>query len=152
MIPAVEELRVEAGQADSMIQGGTERILLVDDEEAIVNSLTMILTNIGYTVDGFTQAGAALRQFRNTPGAYDLVITDYSMPRMTGIDLAREIRRIRADIPMILSSGYLNREMGETAFDAGIGDILTKPVGTYRLTETIRKALSSSKEADPPIR
>lgn len=145
IIPAVDNKEVEIDRSDSLIKGGTEKILIVDDEESIIITLKQILHNLGYKVKAFTDCRKAIREFEKNPGGYDVIILDYSMPHMTGLEMARKIKEIRNDIPIILSSGYLNNQMGETASEAGISEILSKPVSTYKLADAVRRAISGIK-------
>jgi len=99
--------------------GGTERILLVDDEKPIVLMLRDMLEHLGYQVTSTTSSPEALEMFRKRPDYYQLVITDQTMPKLTGGELAKEILTFRPDIPIILCTGFseifteeLAREMG----------------------------------------
>ena len=105
-----------------------EAILLVDDESAIVDVMTQMLERFGYRVVGHTSSTAALDVFRNTPDRFDLVITDHTMPALTGIQLARELIDIRPDIPVILCSGFADDVAVEETMPAGIRNLVAKPV------------------------
>ena len=87
-------------------QRGSERILLVDDEPAVMEMATSILEHLGYKVTCQTDSVSALEIFRSSPDEFDLVITDYTMPKLTGLDFAREVRRIRPDMPILLCTGF----------------------------------------------
>jgi PAS domain S-box-containing protein len=141
IIPQTTTDKADALKAEAALRGGTERIMLIDDEEVIINVLQPILANLGYRVSAFGQGGEALDAFRKAPGDYDLVITDYSMPRMTGLDIAKEMKNIRPDIPIILSSGFISQAMEDFAGQAGISGLLKKPAGVYKLSEAVRQAL-----------
>ncbi len=145
ILPAIGSQTAEIDRSISQIKGGAERILLVDDEEFIAESLGSILSNHGYKVKAFTSSKDAAREFEANPGAYDIIITDYSMPHMTGIELVKKIKGIRNDIPIILNSGYINKSLEENASQAGINILLTKPVSTYQITDAIRTAFSIGK-------
>ena len=86
--------------------GGTERVLFVDDEEILVELWGDILENLGYTVTATTESAKALEIFLSRPDRFDLVITDMTMPGMTGIDLSKEILGLRPAIPIILCTGF----------------------------------------------
>jgi len=124
---------------------GTERILLVDDEAPIVKMCKQALERLGYTVTARTDSNEALALFKATPGAFDLVITDMTMPDLTGDRLAAELMKIRSDIPVILFTGYSRKISGERAADIGIRAFAYKPVVKADLARTVRKALDSEK-------
>ncbi|MEQ8169632.1 MAG: PAS domain S-box protein [Candidatus Eremiobacterota bacterium] len=107
---------------------GKERILIVDDEEILVNAMGKMLEKLGYTVIVKNNAYDLLGTFCKEPHNFDLVITDQTMPQMTGIELAGELTGIRPDIPVVLCSGYTDIISMEKARETGIRDILKKPV------------------------
>ncbi|MGQ9663429.1 MAG: PAS domain S-box protein [Kiritimatiellia bacterium] len=121
---------------------GTERILFVDDEEQIVASHTTALKRLGYSVTACHSANEALAVFRLDPYAFDVVITDQTMPRMTGHDLAQAFLRIRPDIPIILCTGFNDAATAQLAYKAGIHEFLAKPVSIQALAQSIRKVLA----------
>jgi CheY-like chemotaxis protein len=127
----------------SAIPRGDERILLVDDETAIVEMEQQVLERLGYKVVGLSSAAEALETFRNTPGAFDLIISDTTMPEMTGVDLCREILKIRSDIPIILCTGFSEIITKEKAIEMGIREFLMKPVLIKDMAKTIRKLMDS---------
>ncbi len=129
----------DAGKKD--VIGGSERILLVDDEESLAEMWTMMLTGIGYQVTSFTSSKKALEAFRERPDAFDLVITDQTMPELTGSDLATEIMVIRHDIPLILCTGFSQKITPEIAKEIGFSQYVMKPVVTRELAQAVRKAL-----------
>ena len=134
------------------IIGGMEKVILVDDEKSIRNSIHEILLRLGYRVTAFELPQKALDSIKNAPQNCDIIITDYSMPQMTGLELAREIKSICPDIPIIMSSGFLNEEKRELSLQAGISEILGKPVNTYELAKTIRKILDEKqKQNNTPV-
>ncbi|MBN2402370.1 MAG: PAS domain S-box protein [Spirochaetes bacterium] len=144
IIPAVKNKAVETDSPGSIIKGKGERILLLDDEDSIVQSLGSILKNLGYKVEAFTDSREALDDFRNNPGNYDIIITDYSMPHMTGLELVRKIKEAKKDIPIILESGYIDQSLEESALQEGISILLTKPASTYQIADAVRRALSGA--------
>ncbi|MCG8616008.1 MAG: response regulator [Desulfobacterales bacterium] len=121
----------------------TERILIVDDETAILNLLKTYLEKIGYKVMPETDPTAALGMFHESPGNFDLVITDMTMPKMTGEELASEILSIRPDIPIIMFTGYSENFTLEMALTMGIRDFIRKPVSTKKLADRIRSILDT---------
>jgi CheY-like chemotaxis protein len=100
--------------------------MYVDDEEALVFLIDRALSKMGYSVSGFSDATLALAAFRTRPDEFDVVITDVSMPGLSGPDLAVELRRIRADVPIVMTSGYLRPEDVESAERIGINQLVYK--------------------------
>lgn len=123
------------------ITGGTESIMFIDDETSITETSRNILENLGYSVSAFTDSMKAMGIFIKNPSGFDLIITDYTMPQLTGIELAVNIKSIRGDIPVIISSGYITKEMEKQFRDVGINGILKKPVTLNELAVSIRKIL-----------
>ena len=118
---------------------GDERILLVDDELALVDMGKQMLEHLGYEVISRTSSIEALEAFRAKPERFDLVITDMAMPNMTGVDLAKELMNIRRDIPVILCTGFSEKISEENAKAMGIQEFLMKPLVIRGLAETIRR-------------
>ena len=132
--------------------GRRERVLYVDDEKAIVEIGRNILEHLGYEVAGETSSVEALELFREQPDRFDLVITDMTMPNMTGDKLAQEILRIRPGMPIILCTGFSEHITEERARAMGIKEYVLKPLAIRDLAVAIRKALEKQSEADPEIR
>lgn len=120
---------------------GTEHILLVDDEEILADVGREMLEHLGYRVTSQTSSLDALETFRAQPDRFDLVITDLTMPKMTGDELAREIMSIRADIPVILCTGFSESVSEENAKAIGIKKFVMKPFALYGLAKAIRTVL-----------
>jgi len=127
---------------------GTEHILFVDDETAMVDVAHYLLSHQGYKVTAVQSAYQALALFKDDPGAYDIVITDQTMPKMTGFQLAKELINIRPDIPVILCTGYSETVYEEEAKKAGIKEFMTKPLSRKVIASAIRKVLDN-KHATP---
>ena len=123
------------------IKGGNERILLVDDEEAIINFQKQMLERSGYRVVARTSSVEALGAFKAEPDNYDAVITDMTMPNMTGDRLAMEIKQIKPDIPIILCTGFSDRINAHVAESIGIKGFLMKPVIRSEMVQMVRKVL-----------
>ncbi len=121
---------------------GTEKILVVDDEESIVDILKQTLLYLGYKVEGESSSLNALETFRSKPAGFDLVITDMTMPGLTGAKLARELMDIRPDIPIILCTGFSDKISTEEAKAIGIRELLLKPLDTASLADKVRKVLN----------
>ncbi|MGV1100526.1 GAF domain-containing protein [Thiovibrio sp. JS02] len=124
-------------------KGNGERILVVDDEQAIVNMNTLILEGLGYRVTGFTNCEEAVKAIRTRAEDFDIVITDMTMPKMSGIDLTREIHALRPGLPVILCTGYSELINDDSAVGYGICKYLMKPVSTRDLATAIREALTA---------
>lgn len=120
---------------------GSEMILLIDDEESTLLVEEAILKRLGYSVHSFSDPLAALSGFRNQADIYDLVITDMTMPDMTGVDLFKDIRAIRPDIPVILCTGYSEIITEAAARKIGISAFIMKPLQIKELAITLRKLL-----------
>ena len=129
------------------ISGGTERIMMIDDEPSIIGIGKLHLEKLGYTVHGFTDSRTALESFQKNPDDYDIVITDYTMPHITGYDLTKELHKIKPDIPIIICSGYFSTEMENNAKSAGIFMLLKKPVDIGEYTHAIREAVAHKEHA-----
>jgi CheY-like chemotaxis protein len=123
---------------------GTERILVIDDEQVIANMEKEMLNNLGYKVVAKTNSIEALKLFQEAPDEFDLVITDITMPGLTGDRLAQKILELRSNIPIILCTGYNESVTEEKAKDIGVRDYILKPFRMSLLAETIRKALDKS--------
>ncbi len=122
---------------------GKERILFIDDELPIVKIGGQILETLGYKVTTHTSSLAALELFRSRPDYFDLVITDLTMPNMTGDRLSAELMKIRPDIPVILCTGYSRKISDERMVETGIKAIASKPVLKADLAKTVRKILDA---------
>ncbi|MCP4715050.1 MAG: response regulator, partial [Deltaproteobacteria bacterium] len=124
------------------IMPGTGHILFVDDEEMLVNIAQRMLSSLGYTVTSANSALEALEVFEKNPARFDLVITDQTMPKMTGHSLAKKIMEIRTDIPVILCSGYSETVTGEDAEKSGIKAFISKPLATVEISKIIHDVLN----------
>jgi CheY-like chemotaxis protein len=140
-LPLIDrEVEPEAGIGEP-IPTGNEHILFIDDERAIVDVGKQILERLGYDVVTITSSTAALELFRAQSDKFDLVITDMTMPNMTGEELARELMNIRPDIPIILCSGYSKKITEVKTKDIGIRAFVVKPILKREIAETIRRVL-----------
>jgi PAS domain S-box-containing protein len=127
------------------IQGGTEHILVVDDEEAILTMEKQVLERLGYRVTSRTSSIEALEAFRDSPDKFDLVITDMAMPNMPGDKLSAELTKIRPGIPVLLCTGFSESMSEEKAASLGIKVFLVKPIVMKDLFCTIREVLDNNK-------
>lgn len=141
-LPIIEkEITEEETVHPGPIPTGAERILLVDDEESVINVEKDLLESIGYKIVPYLDPEKAVAHFRTQPEAYDLVITDMTMPRMTGDKLALEILSIRPDIPIIMCTGFSELINKEEALKIGIRKFVTKPIIIKSFARTLRKVL-----------
>ena len=122
---------------------GRGRILLVDDESALVRLGQAMLERLGYDVIPTTSSLEALEMFRMSPQEIDLVITDQTMPEMTGEVLTRELRLIRPDIPIILCTGFSHQMDEQKALSLGINEFLMKPLKLSDVSTTVQQILAS---------
>ncbi len=123
---------------------GSGRILYVDDEETLVDLGRQMLETLGYSVDALTDSREALRVFQKQSESYDLVITDQTMPKMTGAELAQEILRLKPDLPIILCTGYSESISAEQAESLGIRAFLMKPLILQDLAVAIHSILDET--------
>lgn len=139
----IQEIKVAGPgpQKKENILGGNENILLVDDDQAIVYIVKQMLENLGYNVTAKYSSMDALAHFSSQRNHFDLVITDMTMPKMTGDILAQRISQMRPDIPIILFTGYGDMIAQEKAKALGIRAFLMKPLQTRDLARTIREIL-----------
>lgn len=130
-------------KAEIEIQG-KGRILFVDDEQMIVKMGVRILQRCGYEVFGFSDSEEALERFRGAPNDFDLVVTDYTMPKMTGDRLAFEMLQIRPDLPIILTTGMVQEHAAREARQLGIREVVLKPFRPGDFTRTVSEILGNT--------
>lgn len=127
--------------SDEPVPGGKERILMVDDEKQIAEMMTYVLEHLGYTVCTRTSPTEALELFRGSPPSFDLVITDMTMPEMSGLELSQELLGIRPDIPILMCTGF-NEHVTEKKIKAlGIRELLMKPALVREIADAVRRIL-----------
>ena len=145
-LPVTRKRQEHRPYQPEMLPAGKERILFVDDEAPIAKMGGKALERLGYTVSIRTSSIEALELFRTKPNEFDLVITDMTMPNMTGDRLAIELMKIRPDIPVILCTGYSKRISEESASEMGIKAFAYKPVVKADLAKTVRKVLDDQQQ------
>ena len=145
VVKAMAEVRPETAEP---VRGGTESILFVDDEVMVVEMGRETLKRLGYRVTTRTSSIEALELFRVKPGEFDLVITDQTMPNMTGDNLAVELLRIRPDIPIILCTGFSHAITPEKASALGIREFVMKPIVGAQLGRVVRRVLDESSKKE----
>ncbi|MCP4344306.1 MAG: response regulator [Desulfobacterales bacterium] len=141
LIPEIEESLPAKSGIETQLPGGTEKILLVDDERATVYAVRLMLKRLGYEVVGKTNVMEGLEIFIQDPDSFDLVITDQTMPKMTGEEFAREVMRVKPDIPVILCTGYSELITEDKAKAMGIREFIMKPVVMSEIAVTIRRVI-----------
>ena len=135
-----EQTKTDA-MSDDELPTGSERILFVDDEEALVEMGEGILADLGYEVFSRMSSMEALAVFKADPSRFDLVITDQTMPDMTGVELAGEILAVRADMPIIMCTGFSHVVDADKAKAAGIKAFAMKPLTKKQIAKTVRNVL-----------
>jgi CheY-like chemotaxis protein len=120
---------------------GTEHILFVDDEELLVEVSSMVLESLGYKVTSFTSSIEALEAFRKNPQGFDLLLTDMNMPKLSGLDLAREVTGIRPDTPIVLCTGFSETISSSHSASLGIRKTIMKPMVARDIALAIREVL-----------
>ena len=126
-----------------------KHILVVDDEEPIIMMEEATLAHWGYQVTSTTNSQEALKMFMDNPHTYDAVVTDQTMPNLTGIELAREMLKIRPDLPIIIVTGYSADVTRQKAPDLELAVYLEKPVQTHILAQAVDQAVTRRKEMEP---
>jgi len=147
-IPAIERRINPEQRTKTPVPKGTEHILFIDDEPMLAKMGKQLLESLGYQVEMMTKSSDALKLFRKKPGRFDLVITDMTMPHITGEKLAIELMNIRPDIPVILSSGFNYNIDEKKAMALGIRAFISKPVLKQEIAETIRNVLDGKQKVE----
>lgn len=122
--------------------GARRHVLYVDDDQALVSLMQRLLRRRGYEVSGHTDPHAAMAALRADPQAYDLLVTDYNMPGFSGVDLLRQARLIRPDLPVALASGYVSAEIEQAALTEGARALIHKPNDIEELCATLQRLLA----------
>jgi signal transduction histidine kinase/ActR/RegA family two-component response regulator len=149
-LPVIDEYEEEIVTSEPLTEmNGSERILLVDDEEQIIDIEQQILERLGYKVTPKTDSEEALEEFAARPDRFDLVITDMTMPKMTGDQLAKRMMDIKPQIPVILCTGFNEAITEEKALAMGIDKFVMKPIIKDDLASTIRTVLDGNRHALP---
>jgi len=142
-VPSEPRKRVETKTGSA----GRGRVLIIDDELALVRLVTEALTELGYSPVGFTASAKALQAFLENPKQFDAVITDESMPGMSGSELIRQMRALRPELPILLVTGYLSAEVIERAKQAGATEFLKKPLRARQLQIALTRMLPPKSSA-----
>jgi signal transduction histidine kinase/ActR/RegA family two-component response regulator len=144
LLPVIDAETKRKAEEPDTLPTGSEHILFVDDEPSLVNMVRQILERLGYEIETKLNPIEALELFRSRPDQFDLVITDMTMPEMTGLKLVKEILNIRPDLPIILCTGYSEKISKEKAEELGIKTLLFKPFAVHDFALTVRKVLDEN--------
>jgi signal transduction histidine kinase/ActR/RegA family two-component response regulator len=141
--PSTQEKSVVTAEAAPTIQvqGKGRHVMYVDDDQALVFLVTRVLTRKGFVVTAFTDPREARAALQANPEAFDLLVTDYNMPGYSGIDLLREAKAIRPDLPVALASGYVTPEIEHNAMQGGASALIYKPNDVNELCETVQRLI-----------
>jgi two-component system cell cycle sensor histidine kinase/response regulator CckA len=139
----------EEGEHGVRAPGGGRRVVYIDDDEAMVFLVKRMLDRQGYVVNGFTDSAKAMEALRRDAGAFSLVVTDYNMPGMSGLEVTRTIRGIRADLPVAIVSGYIDEELVAQAKGAGARELIAKTSVGAEFIKSIQRLIESP--ALPPM-
>jgi CheY-like chemotaxis protein len=140
-IPKIEDTAITEGTAKNDTPRGAEKILFIDDEEFLTDWGKAALERLGYKVTAMNNSTEALNIFLSNPSQFDLVITDQTMPGVTGVQLSKRILEVRPDIPIVLCTGYSDHVSPEASSQIGIRQFLMKPSTRQELAQTIRNIL-----------
>ncbi|MEJ1963954.1 MAG: ATP-binding protein [Gammaproteobacteria bacterium] len=128
-------------QVVEAFHGNGERVLFLDDEEPIVLLASRMLNRLGYKVEAHTRAADALEDFRRRPGEFDLVLTDLSMPGASGLDFARSVLEIRPEVPVIMTTGYIDPDDLDLARRIGVREVILKPTTIEEMARSFHRQL-----------
>jgi FixJ family two-component response regulator len=131
--------------SEALPQGHGETVMIVDDEQALMSLAEEIVAGLGYEPIGFASSNAALAAFRAAPDRFDAVLTDESMPELVGTELAREIRRLRPSLPILLMSGHGDASLIARARAAGVGEVLHKPLHAHEIAQALGRLLGTAR-------
>jgi CheY-like chemotaxis protein len=134
-----------APAAEGVVPGQGETVLLVDDEEALVRLGEELLAELGYEPVGYASSRQALEAFRAAPDRFQLVLSDEAMPDMTGSELVARIREIRPAVPIVLMSGFVSPALAARAREAGVAEVLAKPLVSRDIARGLASALRNGR-------
>ena len=140
-MPVLDKVHLKQSKRKGHLPSGSEKILLVDDEIKLIEASKEMLNKLGYKVFEHTNPHDCLAMIKKAPMSFDLVISDLTMPEMTGTELIREIFKIRPDMPVIILTGYVNETQQDEIETLGINKVIHKPVTMSKMASAIREAL-----------
>jgi CheY-like chemotaxis protein len=130
-------LHEEAASKAELRRANGQRVLFIDDEAVLCRSVASLLERLGYQVTARTDPAEALDLFRQNPQAFDIVLTDLTMPGLTGVDVAREVQKLSPDKPILMMSGFNSTWTAEALRAVGVVELIKKPLGAVQLSETL---------------
>lgn len=142
LLPRVKEESRQIQEKEEPVPIGTERILFIDDEITLIGLAREMLSSLGYKVTAVQDSRQALELFKSDTTSFDVIITDQTMPDMTGFDLAQQVLAVRPDMPIILCTGYSDIVSDDKVKAAGIREFIIKPLRLHELAATIRRAIA----------
>jgi PAS domain S-box-containing protein len=146
--PVTEEAdATQEAHTEADLPTGVENILIIDDEQYVADVCAAMLEHLGYKVSVMTNSVEALAHFKAHPDDFDLIVTDQTMPKMSGVELAKELLAIRAELPVVLCSGYSATVNEETAKEIGIRAFCEKPIEMRKLGSVVREVLDTAKQS-----
>jgi signal transduction histidine kinase/ActR/RegA family two-component response regulator len=140
-LPSQSSTAPPARETAAVPSGRGETVLLVDDEEALVRLGEELVAELGYEPVGYTSSRAALDAFRADPARFDVVLSDDAMPELTGSELALALRQLRSDLPIVLVSGLVTPALAQRAREAGVAEVLAKPLVARDIARALAAAL-----------
>jgi len=150
-LPRLQETFTEQVEIPTDLPVGDERILFIDDEAMLTELGAEVLESLGYQVTATTSSQEALEIFRQAPNDIDLIFTDMTMPKMTGLELIRQCRQIRPGIPIILASGHSELIDEQTLVAAGVNQFIIKPYVIEQIAHILRQVLSKDSLPEPDL-
>ncbi|ACL03198.1 histidine kinase [Desulfatibacillum aliphaticivorans] len=144
LFPASDQALPEPEPAPGLPEGGTERVLVVDDEPQIIEMNTLMLEKFGYQVTSFTDSREAIKRFLESPDDFDVIITDMAMPTLSGDLLAQKARAVRPDIPIIICTGFSEKVQKLRELDLGGVTYLRKPISMNELAAEVKRSLQKA--------
>ncbi|MCF8065126.1 MAG: PAS domain S-box protein [Desulfarculaceae bacterium] len=152
LLPEDKEAELTTGQPAAYPNPtGTERVMFVDDEGSLVEVGGNILKRLGYRVSAFTSSREALDAFKADPSAYDLLITDQTMPGLTGAALTQEVKALRPEMPVIITSGFSHQLSAEGAAKLGVAAFVMKPITSREIARVVRRSLDAANRPMPKM-
>ena len=141
LLPAIKDEKKSEAEEEKSLIGGNETGLIIDDEEMIANMLKEMLEELGYSITIKNNSMNALKEFIQYSDKYNFVVTDLTMPKLTGIDLVKEFRKINSELPVVLITGYGEKIPGDVYKHYGINEVVAKPIVLVQIAEAIRRAI-----------